>query len=212
MAEQNTIKDLLHFLPVDAEDTRTRILVGAAKLFAEQGYARATTRALAAAVGVTEATLFRHFPSKENLFESVVHQFGGMMVVPALDVYLTGDDVRSDLTRFGLALLNIFAERRSLIRLILCEATHFPILSRALSENPRLLRKQIAAYLQKQVERGAIRPVPVDVIAQAFLGTLFSYGLMSDVLSGPGGADFSFEDYAGSVVDVLVDGLLVERK
>ena len=60
-----------------ADDTRQRILKAAAVVFAEKGYARATTRALAAAAGVNEVTLFRHFGNKQNLFAAVIEQFGG---------------------------------------------------------------------------------------------------------------------------------------
>ncbi len=49
--------------PID--DTRERILQAAAELFAEKGYARATTRSIAEAAKVNEVTIFRHFGSKK---------------------------------------------------------------------------------------------------------------------------------------------------
>jgi len=49
--------------------TRRDELAGtAARLFAERGFHGTTTRALAAAAGVSEALLFRYFPDKEALF------------------------------------------------------------------------------------------------------------------------------------------------
>ena len=54
------------------EDTRNRILRAALELFSTQGYTAATTRHIAGRAGVTEVTLFRHFQSKEKLFEEVV--------------------------------------------------------------------------------------------------------------------------------------------
>ena len=56
------------------EATRARILDAARELFAERGYPGATTRELAAAAGVTERTLFRHFPVKPLLFQAAVVQ------------------------------------------------------------------------------------------------------------------------------------------
>ena len=58
-----------------AKDTRERILDAAARVFAENGYARTTTKALATAAGITEMTLFRHFGSKENLFAALVERY-----------------------------------------------------------------------------------------------------------------------------------------
>ena len=56
-----------------ADPTHERILAAAAQIFAEQGYIRATTRAIAAAAGVNEVTLFRHFGSKKNLAQAAIY-------------------------------------------------------------------------------------------------------------------------------------------
>jgi AcrR family transcriptional regulator len=48
-------------------DTRSRILAEALKLFARHGAEAASMRDIAAAVGVSEAALYRHFASKEAL-------------------------------------------------------------------------------------------------------------------------------------------------
>lgn len=49
-------------------ERREAILDASLRLFAERGLHGATTRALAAAAGVSEALLYRHFRSKEALF------------------------------------------------------------------------------------------------------------------------------------------------
>jgi AcrR family transcriptional regulator len=53
---------------------RELILAAAHDLFSEQGYARATTRDIAARAGVAEALLFRNFGSKAALFNEVVFE------------------------------------------------------------------------------------------------------------------------------------------
>ncbi len=46
---------------------REEILDAAAQLFSEQGYAATSTRAIADAVGIKQASLYYHFPSKEQI-------------------------------------------------------------------------------------------------------------------------------------------------
>ena len=53
-------------------DNRARIVETAREMFAAHGYRGTTTRQIAASAGVAEPTLFRHFPSKAELFDVAV--------------------------------------------------------------------------------------------------------------------------------------------
>jgi AcrR family transcriptional regulator len=55
---------------------RASLLAAALRLFARRGYAATTTRDLAAAAGVTEPVLYRHFPSKAALFAALLREVG----------------------------------------------------------------------------------------------------------------------------------------
>ena len=54
-----------------SEERRTAIIKAVRRVFAEKGFHGTTTRALAAAAGVSEALLFKHFPNKEALFSAM---------------------------------------------------------------------------------------------------------------------------------------------
>src|SRR5205809_694520 len=53
------------------EKRRAAIIHAVRRVFAEKGFHGTTTRALAGAAGVSEALLFKHFPTKEALFEAM---------------------------------------------------------------------------------------------------------------------------------------------
>jgi len=57
---------------LDSDDRRKAIVDAAVPLFARKGFAGTTTRELAAAAGVSEALLFRHFPSKQSLYREIL--------------------------------------------------------------------------------------------------------------------------------------------
>lgn len=59
-----------------AEKRREQLLEVAARLFADKGYAGATTAELAKAAGVTEPIIYRHFQSKRDLFVALIEQAG----------------------------------------------------------------------------------------------------------------------------------------
>lgn len=66
MAEQATKRRL------NADERRRQIVTSARKVFVAQGLGGARTRDIAAEAGVNEALLYRHFASKEELFEAAV--------------------------------------------------------------------------------------------------------------------------------------------
>jgi AcrR family transcriptional regulator len=54
-----------------SEARRTEIISRVRRVFAEKGFHGTTTRELAAAAGVSEALLFKHFPNKEALYSAM---------------------------------------------------------------------------------------------------------------------------------------------
>ncbi|CAN5426494.1 TetR/AcrR family transcriptional regulator [soil metagenome] len=56
---------------LSSSDRRTAIVQAVRMVFAEKGFHGTTTRELAQAAGVSEALLFKHFPTKEALFSAM---------------------------------------------------------------------------------------------------------------------------------------------
>ncbi len=53
-------------------DTKDRIVTESFTLFAERGYHAVSVRDIAAAVGIKDASLYNHFPSKQAIFTAVL--------------------------------------------------------------------------------------------------------------------------------------------
>lgn len=191
----------------ESGDARQRILQAAARLFVEKGYARTTTRAIANAAGVNEVTLFRHFGSKKELFSAVVDAYGGPALSSAMAEQLSGD-YRQDLLFMGNLLMQTLIERWDALRFMMCEAGQFPEVRQILAENPRHLRRGLAAYLQMQMAQGRVRPLHAEAAALAFWNLFFAYmssqWLLDEALDPP----LSNEEIVAQFVDIFVAGTL----
>jgi AcrR family transcriptional regulator len=58
----------------ETASTATRILDTAERLFAERGYAAVSVREIAGNVGLNQASIYNHFPSKQALYEAVLER------------------------------------------------------------------------------------------------------------------------------------------
>jgi AcrR family transcriptional regulator len=69
---------------VAARPTRSLILDAALELFAAHGYAGASIRQIARAVGVTESGIYAHFAGKEEIYRTLFEEAGPGAVMAAL--------------------------------------------------------------------------------------------------------------------------------
>src|SRR5260370_40790063 len=65
---------------LNSDQRRAAIVDAAVRLFSERGFRGTTTRELAAAVGVSEPTLYAHFATTRDLYSAIIEQLahGGM--------------------------------------------------------------------------------------------------------------------------------------
>ncbi|HSW64586.1 MAG TPA: TetR/AcrR family transcriptional regulator [Dissulfurispiraceae bacterium] len=169
--------------PASREATRLRILEAALRLFSRNGYLGATTREMAREAGVSEMTLFRHFPSKEALFEAVLstHTFLPALkgIIPAIQT-MPIEEALVIIARKYLETLDI---RRDFIKIMLSECRFFPekvhgVYRAFLAE----IFSTLAAYFSERQKAGIMRPFDPLLGARAFLAMFFTYFLTTDIV------------------------------
>ena len=69
------------------QPAREAIVLAAAQLFGEQGYAATSTREIADVVGIRQPSLFYHFRRKEDLLRAIVEEAGAdlLSILPGLE-------------------------------------------------------------------------------------------------------------------------------
>ena len=102
-----------------AADRRQTLLQAALDLFSTQGYDGTTTRAIAERGGVTEALLFRHFRSKQELLRAVVEELGPRQIFPPHPTDLAALPVRAALGRILTQYFDAFWENRACLKMML---------------------------------------------------------------------------------------------
>jgi AcrR family transcriptional regulator len=187
------------------EAAHERILSAAMETFSEKGYKTATTREIADKADVNEVTIFRHFASKEGLFEQTVQHYSPPPVLTAdLGKKLTGD-IKADLTVLANKYLKAAIKNAPYIRLSIMELPRNPDLIRIVTLIPVELSTSVAEYLHNKHENGEIKAADFELLSQMFYDILFHYIISAEVFSGGRGA-YSVEKkvFVETTVDLFV--------
>ncbi|KAE8176826.1 MULTISPECIES: nucleoid occlusion factor SlmA [Photobacterium] len=142
-------------------------------LESNQGSQRITTKMLAANVGVSEAALYRHFPSKARMFEGLI-EFIEDSIITRINRIL--DDEKDTLTRLRmvLQLILMFGERNpGLSRIMTGHALMFEQdrLQSRINQLFERIESQLRQILkERKLREGKGFPVEESILAAQLLG------------------------------------------
>ena len=115
---------------LDSDERHKAIVAAAVPLFARRGFAGTTTKELAEAAGISEALLFRHFPSKRHLYGEILQS--GCEGDPALERLAALEPSTATLVHMITFMVRYFllggvdrAELDTRLRLLLQASRHF---------------------------------------------------------------------------------------
>lgn len=193
----------------DRSSPKQRCIAEAAtRLFIAEGYESVSMDEIARAAGVSKATLYAHFASKERLFAGLVGEactLSGPSSVPLPD---SVTDVRATLTDLARRALRFMLEEHSLAiyRVVIAESARFPELGRAYYERgPAAGRRVLAAWIGRQMEAGKLCHRDPEVAAEQLGGLLHTHLHLRALLGvGPAPTDAEIDAAATAAVETFL--------
>jgi AcrR family transcriptional regulator len=188
---------------------REEILDAATELFAEHGYSDAVTQALAERLQVGKGTLYRHFPSKRDLFLAAADRVM-RRVRERVDQRIGG--IADPLERIAEAIrafLAFFAEHPQFVELLIQERALFKDRTRPtyVEHRERNVVRWRELY-RTLIHEGRLRAIPperiADVVGDLLYGTIFT-----NYFIGPRNSP---EAQAKDILDILFHGVLSESE
>jgi AcrR family transcriptional regulator len=192
-----------------AKFRRTQILEAAARVFAEKGYHRSTTKDIAAAADLAEGTIYLYFKNKANLLIAMMeHLDQATTQSPDLDAGL-GLSLRELLTRRLEVDLAQLGPNFNLFMAVLPEVLADPVLRPQFYE--RLVKPGVdglIAHLQIRQERGEVQIQNIPMAVRIFMATMLGLEMLNilgdeavrETWKNPG-------EMAENMAQVLLDGL-----
>jgi AcrR family transcriptional regulator len=190
------------------DDTRTRILQAALRLFAARGYEGTTTKDLASAANVAEGTIFRHFANKKAILVEVATS-GWVDILTDLLTELSEMGSYKAVAQVMRRRMLRLQENGDLLRVCFIEAQYHPELrDRIQSEVIAKMTDVAEAFFQTAMDRGIYRRMNAKIVAQVFLGMFASFS--NDTILDTKSSPKALQEMAEGIADIFLNGVLVQ--
>ena len=203
---------------MSGDDRRRQLIEVAIDLFSRKGFGGTTTKEIAAAAGVTEAIIFRHFATKQDFYKAIldykVAESGAEEWMAGAEAFMRRND-DAGLFRFLVAkIIEIYREDTRFERLLMhaaLEGNELAIMHHSRFAEP--IGMKFKEYIRKRQAEGAIRECDPGIVLMALAGIPQFYAMRKYVYSP---CDFacSDEEVIDTFMTLLMDGLRngAERK
>lgn len=193
--------------------TRERILDAAAHVLRTHGLARATTKEIAGQAGYSEATLYKHFEGKSELFLAVLHERteGDLVaLLAALPNRVGHDSLRATLAEVATAAIAFYGQSFPMAASLFSEPTllaaHRDAVTRR-GAGPEQANVMLADHLRAERQHGRVRPdVDPDAAAGALLGACMQRAFLRHFAGDAADPDADSR-FAAELADTLLGGV-----
>jgi len=159
--------------PDPTQETRTRILEAAVKVFATKGYHDTKVDDIVSESSTSKGSFYFYFPSKQDIFLALSDTFADLLesrITQAMEKETHGLQQMDAALR---ASLSLFTQYRGLAKIALVQAVG---LGAVFEERRRVINKRLALIIKSRLERaaadGSIPPMQADITARAWVGAL----------------------------------------
>lgn len=197
-----------------SRERQERIIQGAMRLFAAKGFRGTTTREIAQRLGISEALMFKYFPSKEALYRAIIKKRtdGAEEMLFPPEVIQAKDD-RKVFQAIATNLIERNVEDPTFMRLLHFSALEGHELARIFFTNHAQKKIQLLArYIEERIKEGVFRQVSPELAAQGFLGMIIHYVQARELFGLRHWRRFSPAEVIETFVQIFLKGLEVDKK
>jgi AcrR family transcriptional regulator len=189
---------------------RSEILAAAARVFADKGYANATTKEIADVADIAEGTLYNYFGGKREILLAIAHE--GQAPIEALLQDVTRLQGREDMIVLVESGYDVFVSQLPFMRTLLLEAWLDDVIFQDfVLDRFQRIGQLVAAYIARRIEDGGFRPVDPALTTRMVLGMFMSTILPLLRGSALPPSQERRHVLAEAVVDLLLDGIRVRQ-
>ncbi len=170
---------------MSGDERRSQILQLAISLFSQRGFNGTTTKEIAKAAGISEAMVFRHFATKNDLYDAILDYKANQGAAPLpwdgdpiINQAIENNDDHAFFYNLALKAMNKHQGEPDFIRLLFHSALEEHVLAdRFFDEFIVRLYEFIGTYVAKRQRDGAMREIEPKIVVRSFMGMMIHHSL-----------------------------------
>lgn len=199
-----------------ADERRSQLLKTAVRLFSQHGFRGTTTREIAQAAGVSEAMVFRHFATKQDLYAAIIdykacnNEIQNMR--ERLSELVKAKDDFGVFYNLALGVLTHHEDDLEFMRLLLHSALEGHELAKMFFERYIVGHYEfLSSYIEERQKDQVFRIAEPRIFVRAFFGMLIHHSLNNNLWDREGKLlKISNEMAARSFTDILLRGVMIK--
>ncbi len=187
--------------------TDEKIIKATFEILQEEGFAKATTKKIAAKAGVNEVTIFRNFTNKNNLVEATKEYYLYKLIKKLEEIFEfeEDDEIEEYLKISFFGILNLSDEDLSILRVAMEEVRQDPEKRILISDITDVVLNKLEDFFKLKMEKGIIRKLNPKSLAIMCFGMLFQSVILWKIYNH----DLEFETnfYADDLINIMFEGI-----
>jgi AcrR family transcriptional regulator len=190
-----------------AHISNQQILDSAREVFLEQGI-QATTAEVARKAGIAEGSIFKRFPTKQELFVAAMQPtFADPAFLQNLRELVGKGDIRKHLEALGAEAIELF---RQVVPLMIMSWSNREAANHPLQQDhppPIQAIKRLAGYFEAEMHLGRLRMHDPQIMARVFVGSVQNFVLLELLSLANEELPMSSEVYLHGVIELVWKGV-----
>lgn len=200
-----------------AEERKKQIFEKALKLFAEKGFEETKTKEIAAAAGISEAAMFKHFKNKEELIvQSLEYKFGCEKAEQKA-AFLASMEMSESIPEEALKLIGnraieLMEHNIDLARVMIYSMMKHPAQMRKyLKQNMQQDERIFKKLVEQGIKNGTVKKLDPNIIGPIFPIMMFALTISNYLIEGKPSTDRKRKKLVDTMVEIYLHGVLENK-
>ena len=193
----------------DFSTTDEKIIKATFDFLQKEGFAKATTKKIAAGAGVNEVTIFRNFKNKKNLIETTKNYYLKILIDKLEEIFdfKEDEDIEEFLRISFFGILSLEPDEFSIIRVAMEEVRDVPDEDILISRITDVILIRLEDFFKSQKEKGILKDINTKSLAVMCFSSLFQSVILWKIYNKSLG--FETNDYIDDMLDIFFEGILI---